>query len=90
MARKITNSEGILVGYTSGAAMQAVHQLNKGEFFDKESRIVVIFPDHGSRYMSQIYNENWMENQGFMSSSKNHRHKIEYIDNTSEKNDRFI
>ena len=89
-ARKITNSEGILVGYTSGAAMQAVHQLNKEKFFEKESMVVVIFPDHGSRYMSQIYNESWMENQGFMNSSKNYSQKIEYIDNTSEKNDRFI
>ena len=64
-ARKVTSSEGILFGYTSGAAMQALYQLNSKKYFKKESRVVVIFPDHGSRYMSQIYNENWMENQGF-------------------------
>ena len=84
-ARKVTSSEGILVGYTSGAAMQAIYQLNSNKYFNNESRVVVIFPDHGSRYMSQIYNENWMENQGFMNSSKNHRQKIEFIDNSSEK-----
>ena len=84
-ARKVTSSEGILVGYTSGAAMQALYQLNSNKYFNNESRVVVIFPDHGSRYMSQIYNENWMENQGFMNSSKNHRQKIEFIDNSSEK-----
>ena len=84
-ARKVTSSEGILVGYTSGAAMQALYQLNSNKYFNNESRVVIIFPDHGSRYMSQIYNENWMENQGFMNSSKNHRQKIEFIDNSSEK-----
>ena len=84
-ARKVTSSEGILVGYTSGAAMQALYQLNSNKYFNNESRVVIIFPDHGSRYMSQIYNENWMENQGFMNSSKNYRQKIEFIDNSSEK-----
>ena len=84
-ARKVTISEGILVGYTSGAAMQALFQLNKKKYFNKKSKVVIIFPDHGSRYMSQIYNENWMENQGFMNLSVNHPYKIEYIDNASEK-----
>lgn len=84
-ARKVTSSEGILVGYTTGAAMQALFQLNKKKYFNKTSKVVIIFPDHGSRYMSQIYNENWMENQGFMNLSTNHPQKIEYIDNASEK-----
>ena len=84
-ARKVTSSEGILVGYTTGAAMQALFQLNKKKYFNKKSKVVIIFPDHGSRYMSQIYNENWMENQGFMNLSTNHPQKIEYIDNASEK-----
>ena len=56
-ARKITKSEGMFVGYTSGAAMQAIHQLAEEKYFDKNSNVVVIFPDHGSRYMSKIYNE---------------------------------
>jgi cystathionine beta-synthase len=34
--------------------------------FEKDSNIVVIFPDHGSRYMSKIYSDKWMENQGFL------------------------
>ena len=70
--------------------MQALYQLNSNKYFNNESRVVIIFPDHGSRYMSQIYNENWMENQGFMNSPVNHPQKIEYIDNTSEKNERSI
>lgn len=89
-ARLITNLEGILVGYTSGAAMQAVQQLNEKKYFNKKSKVVIIFPDHGSRYMNQIYNKNWMENQGFMSSTEHQSQKIEYIDNRSKENERFI
>ena len=65
-ARKVTRSEGIFVGYTSGAAMQAVIQLSQEKYFSKEDEIVVMFPDHGSRYMSKIYSEEWMEQQGFL------------------------
>lgn len=69
MAREISRSEGVFVGYTSGAAMQAVKQLNASGEFNEHSNIVVIFPDHGSRYMSKVYNDEWMEAQGFVSAS---------------------
>ncbi len=64
-AREIALTEGIFAGYTSGAAMQGIKQLGaKGEF-DTDSKVVVIFPDHGSRYMSKVYSDDWMEAQGF-------------------------
>ncbi|MBT8263991.1 MAG: cysteine synthase family protein, partial [Muriicola sp.] len=69
MAREVSGSEGIFVGYTSGAAMQAVKQLNLAGEFSEQSNVVVIFPDHGSRYMSKVYNDEWMEAQGFVSAS---------------------
>ena len=85
-ARKITKSEGMFVGYTSGAAMQAIHQLAEDKYFDKNSNVVVIFPDHGSRYMSKIYNEEWMEEQGFFDASNESNQNIQYIkDITSKK-----
>lgn len=85
-ARKITKSEGMFVGYTSGAAMQAIHQLAEEKYFDKNSNVVVIFPDHGSRYMSKIYNEEWMEEQGFFDASNESHQNIQYIkDITSKK-----
>ncbi|MFD2587185.1 PLP-dependent cysteine synthase family protein [Croceitalea marina] len=65
MARKIAHTEGMFVGYTSGAAMQAVMQYGMEGEFKKDSNVVVIFPDHGSRYMSKIYSDEWMQNQGF-------------------------
>ena len=85
-ARKVTRSEGMFVGYTSGAAMQAVRQLAEENYFDKDSKVVVIFPDHGSRYMSKIYSEDWMEDQGFFDASNESQHNIEYVkDITSKK-----
>jgi cystathionine beta-synthase len=69
MAREISGCEGIFVGYTSGAAMQAVKQLNATGEFNEQSNVVVIFPDHGSRYMSKVYNDEWMEAQGFVTAA---------------------
>ena len=78
-ARNITRSEGMFVGYTSGAAMQAIHQLVEKKYFDEDSKVVVIFPDHGSRYMSKIYNEKWMAAQGFFDSSDEIQNNIQYV-----------
>ena len=78
-AREIALTEGIFAGYTSGAAMQAVIQLaEKGEF-DKNSHVVIIFPDHGSRYMAKIYSDKWMQEQGFFDSQKHVQEEIQYI-----------
>tara|TARA_R110002167_G_scaffold260718_6_gene467182 strand:- start:1469 stop:2509 length:1041 start_codon:yes stop_codon:yes gene_type:complete len=68
-AREISKKEGIFAGYTCGAVMQAVKQLNATEKFSKNSNVVAIFPDHGSRYMSKIYSDKWMEAQGFLNNS---------------------
>ncbi|GAB5474437.1 MAG: cysteine synthase family protein [Maribacter sp.] len=65
-AREISKTEGIFAGYTCGAVMQAAKQLNDLGEFDQDSNVVLIFPDHGSRYMSKIYSDQWMEDQGFM------------------------
>ena len=69
MARNITLNEGIFVGYTSGAAMQAAKQLDEEGEFDNNSYIVIVFADHGSRYLSKIYSDEWMNNQGFYDSN---------------------
>ncbi|WP_339705671.1 cysteine synthase family protein [uncultured Kriegella sp.] len=69
-AREIAKEEGMFVGYTSGAVMQAIKQLNGLGEFDKNSNVVVIFPDHGSRYMSKVYSDAWMEDQGFFDSNR--------------------
>ena len=78
-AREISNTEGLFVGYTSGAALQAVKQLNDTSEFKPSDNIVVVFPDHGSRYMSKIYSDQWMENQGFFDSQTELQATIEYV-----------
>ncbi|TXK70910.1 PLP-dependent cysteine synthase family protein [Mesonia sp. HuA40] len=79
-ARMISKTEGLFVGYTSGAAFQGVKQLADEGIFDANSKVVIIFPDHGSRYMSKIYSDDWMQEQGF-SDSENlvDAEKIQYI-----------
>ena len=78
-ARELTRREGLFVGYTSGAAMQAVKQLNQSGHFNEESVVVIIFPDHGSRYLSKIYSDTWMNEQGFYEKTNQEKNKIIYI-----------
>jgi len=66
MARKLARTEGLFMGYTSGAAMQAVKQYAEAGKFDENSIVVVLFADHGSRYMNKIYSDDWMKKQGFI------------------------
>ncbi|MAZ29038.1 MAG: cystathionine beta-synthase [Cytophagaceae bacterium] len=80
MARRIARTEGMFVGYTSGAALQGVKQMVEAGQFDKNSKVVVIFPDHGRAYMSKIYSDDWMRDQGFFDSEDVEQPKeIDYI-----------
>ncbi|MCL6294943.1 PLP-dependent cysteine synthase family protein [Jejuia spongiicola] len=79
-ARLIAKTEGLFVGYTSGAAMQAVAQLGENNEFKEGDNIVIIFPDHGSRYMSKVYSDKWMKEQGFFDSiNEEAAETIQYI-----------
>jgi cystathionine beta-synthase len=78
-ARELAKTEGLFVGYTSGAAMQGLKQLEEEGEFTKDSKVVVIFPDHGSRYMSKIFSDKWMSQQGFFDAETEHSVSIEYI-----------
>lgn len=78
-AREIAHSEGLFVGYTSGAAMQAIKQLNEEGEFKPTDKVVVVFPDHGSRYMSKVFSDKWMSDQGFFDSQNEVHTTIEYV-----------
>lgn len=60
-ARELARTEGLFMGYTTGAAMQAVRQYAEMGRFDESSIVVVLFADHGSRYMNKIYSDEWMK-----------------------------
>jgi cystathionine beta-synthase len=61
-ARELARTEAILAGGSSGAALCGVRQLIRQ--LDHPSRIVTVFPDSGSRYLSTIYNDDWMRSNG--------------------------
>lgn len=65
MAREITRKEGIFVGYSCGSALAGLLQM-KAQLKETDL-VVVIFPDHGSRYVGKIYNDEWMRDRGWLS-----------------------
>jgi cystathionine beta-synthase len=64
MTRRLAREEGIFAGNSAGAAMAGVLQL--AEHFTSDDVVVVIFHDHGSRYMGKMYNDEWMRARGFL------------------------
>ncbi|MFY0481330.1 PLP-dependent cysteine synthase family protein [Flavobacterium sp. PLA-1-15] len=78
--REIAKKEGLFVGYTSGAVLQAIKQYAEEGEFTAESNVIAIFPDHGSRYMSKVFSDEWMHEQGFFDSvNAEEAQKIEFI-----------
>ncbi len=63
-ARQLARREGILVGGSSGAAIHAAMQV--AGTLPPGARVAVVFPDSASRYLSTIYNDDWMKKNGFM------------------------
>jgi len=63
-ARKLAKEEGLLLGYSSGSCLAGIHQLK--HLLNEDSYVVFISPDHGSRYLSKIYNDDWMNQHGFL------------------------
>jgi cystathionine beta-synthase len=64
MTRRITREEGIFVGNSAGSAMAGLLQLR--HHFSNGDVVVVIFHDHGSRYLGKMYNDEWMRARGFI------------------------
>ena len=78
--RELARKEGLFVGYTSGAVMQAIKQYAEEGEFDKDSNVIAIFPDHRSRYMSKVFSDDWMNDQGFFDSvNEEEEQKIEFV-----------
>jgi cystathionine beta-synthase len=62
--RKLAEEEGFFLGNSAGAAAKGLLQLK--EHFTKDDVVVVLFHDHGSRYVGKIFNDEWMKKQGFL------------------------
>lgn len=68
MTREIARQEGIFVGNSAGAAIAGLLQLK--DSLKEGDLVVVIFHDHGSRYMGKMFNEDWLRERGFLKDKK--------------------
>src|SRR5258706_1039398 len=64
MTREIVRKEAIWVGYSGGSAIAGLLQM-KDQLTEKDL-VVVIFHDHGTRYLNKIFNDDWMREKGFL------------------------
>ena len=63
MTREITKKEGIFAGNSAGSAMAGLLQLK--DRLTENDLVVVIFHDHGTRYLGKMFNDDWMRSKGF-------------------------
>ena len=68
MTRRIPREEGIFVGNSAGSAMAGLMQMK--HLFKKDDVVVVIFHDHGTRYLGKMFNDDWMRDRGFLEVKK--------------------
>lgn len=62
--QRLAKEEGMFLGNSAGSAIKGVLQLK--EHFTKDDVVVVLFHDHGSRYIGKMYNDDWMRKQGYI------------------------
>ncbi|MBG6128671.1 cystathionine beta-synthase [Aquimarina sp. EL_43] len=62
--QKLAKEEGMFLGNSAGAAIKGLLQLNK--HFTKDDVVVILFHDHGSRYVGKMFNDDWMRERGFL------------------------
>ena len=65
MARRLAREEGLFVGWSCGSAVFGALEYAR-EHLKKDDMMVVILPDHGTRYLAKIYNDDWMSDHGFL------------------------
>ncbi len=65
MTRKLSKKEGLFIGWSCGAAMHGALEYAR-EHLKEDDLMVVILPDHGTRYLGKVYNDDWMRNHGFL------------------------
>ena len=62
--RELAKKEGLFLGYSAGSAFQGLRQLK--DQLSPTDKVVVLFHDHGSRYVGKIFNDDWMRDRGFL------------------------
>jgi len=65
MARRLSREEGLFVGWSSGSAVHGALEYAR-EYLKKDDIMVILLPDHGTRYLNKVYNDQWMKDHGFL------------------------
>jgi cystathionine beta-synthase len=65
MARKLSREEGLFVGWSSGSAVHGAIEYAQDNL-KKDDLMVILLPDHGTRYLAKVYNDQWMKDHGFL------------------------
>lgn len=68
MTRRIPREEGIFAGNSAGSALAGLMQMK--DMYKKGDVVVVIFHDHGTRYLAKMYNDDWMRDRNFLEVTK--------------------
>lgn len=66
MARRLAKEEGMFCGYSAGSCIKGFMLLADKYGIKKDDVVVLIFHDHGSRYVAKVYNDEWMMQRGFL------------------------
>lgn len=67
MARRLAREEGLFVGWSSGSAVYGALKYARKHLKEGDT-MVIILPDHGSRYLGKVYNDSWMKDHGYLES----------------------
>ena len=65
MARRLSREEGMFVGWSSGSAVHGALEYAR-EYMKASDTMVILLPDHGTRYLNKVYNDQWMKDHGFL------------------------
>ena len=66
ITRRLAREEGMLIGWSCGAAMQGALDYIQENPLNEEDVMVIIMLDSGTRYIYKVYNDEWMKEQGFL------------------------
>ena len=69
MTRRLAREEGLFVGWSCGSAVHGALEYAK-ENLKEDDVMVIILPDHGTRYLGKVYNDDWMKDHGFLEDRK--------------------
>jgi len=64
--RRLAKEEGMFLGNSAGAAIKGLRQIHAEHGFTKDDVVVILFHDHGSRYVGKFFNDEWMQKMGYL------------------------